>query len=159
MSEKPQVNVPEGDPTGKQLGIVDIIDGDGEQAQAGQIAEVHYVGVSWNTGNEFDASWNRGQTFSFKLGGGQVISGWDQGVVGMRIGGRRELTIPPALGYGSAGAGGVIGPNEHLIFVVDLVSLRYPLSRLSGARLFAPHGDYRTSLQHKSVFQSLIGDL
>ena len=124
MSEKPEVSVPEGEPTGKQLGIVDLITGDGEQATAGQAAEVHYVGVSWNTGNEFDASWNRGQTFSFKLGGGQVISGWDQGGVGMRVGGRRQLTIPPALAYGSAGAGGEIGPNEHLIFVVDLVSLR-----------------------------------
>ena len=124
MSEKPQVEVPEGDPTGKQLGIVDIINGDGDQAESGHVAEVHYVGVSWTTGHEFDASWNRGQTFSFKLGGGQVISGWDQGVVGMRVGGRRQLTIPPALAYGTAGAGGVIGPNEHLIFVVDLVSVR-----------------------------------
>ena len=124
MSEKPLVEVPDGEPTGKQLGIVDIITGDGEQAQAGHLAEVHYVGVSWNAGNEFDASCNRGQTFSFKLGGGQVISGSDQVVVGMRIGGRRQLTIPPALGYGSAGAGGVIGPNEHLIFVVDLISIR-----------------------------------
>jgi len=97
MTDKPQVNVPEGEPTGKQLGIVDLIPGDGDQATAGHAVEVHYVGVSWNTGNEFDASWNRGQTFKFKLGGGQVISGWDQGVVGMRVGGRRQLTIPPAV--------------------------------------------------------------
>lgn len=121
---KPQVTLPDGDPTGKQLRIDDLIVGDGAQAQAGQTAEVHYVGVSWNSGNEFDASWNRGDTFQFKLGGGQVIAGWDQGVVGMNIGGRRQLIIPPALGYGAQGAGGVIGPNEHLIFVVDLISLR-----------------------------------
>ncbi|MFT5530962.1 MAG: peptidylprolyl isomerase [Candidatus Poriferisodalaceae bacterium] len=123
-NSKPQVDLPAGDPTGKQLQITDLIEGDGEQAAAGHQAEVHYVGVSWNSGNEFDASWNRGQTFQFKLGGGQVIAGWDQGVVGMKVGGRRQLTIPPALGYGAAGAGGVIGPNEHLVFVVDLVSVR-----------------------------------
>lgn len=121
---KPEVTIPEGEPRGKQLQITDLITGEGEQAQAGHAAEVHYVGVSWNTGNEFDASWNRGQTFAFKLGGGQVIAGWDQGVVGMKVGGRRQLVIPPALGYGAQGAGGVIGPNEHLIFVVDLVSVR-----------------------------------
>ena len=121
---KPEVTIPEGEPRGKQLQITDLIAGEGEQAQAGHTAEVHYVGVSWNTGEEFDASWNRGQTFTFRLGGGMVIAGWDQGVVGMKVGGRRQLVIPPALGYGAAGAGGVIGPNAHLIFVVDLVSVR-----------------------------------
>lgn len=121
---KPEVTLPDGDPAGQQLRIDDLIVGDGEQATAGQLAEVHYVGVSWNTGQEFDASWNRGDTFRFTLGAGQVISGWDQGVVGMKVGGRRQLVIPPALAYGPAGAGGVIGPNEHLVFVVDLVSLR-----------------------------------
>ncbi len=121
---KPDVTLPDGEPRGKQLQISDLIVGDGDQAQAGHTAEVHYVGVSWNTGQEFDASWNRGQTFTFRLGAGQVISGWDQGVVGMKVGGRRQLTIPPALAYGAQGAGGVIGPNEHLVFVVDLVSVR-----------------------------------
>ena len=86
--------------------------------------EVHYVGVAWSTGDQFDASWDRGQTFSFRLGGGQVIAGWDQGVQGMRVGGRRQLTIPPHLGYGARGAGGVIKPNETLVFVVDLVAVR-----------------------------------
>ena len=121
---KPDVTLPDGEPRGKQLQISDLIVGDGDQAQAGHTAEVHYVGVSWNTGQEFDASWNRGQTFTFRLGAGQVISGWDQGVVGMKVGGRRRLTIPPALAYGAQGAGGVIGPNEHLVFVVDLISVR-----------------------------------
>lgn len=121
---KPSVTLPEGDPSGQQLRIEDLVEGEGEVAAAGHLAEVHYVGVSWNTRNEFDASWNRGDTFKFKLGAGQVISGWDQGVQGMKIGGRRQLTIPPALGYGARGAGGVIGPNEHLVFVVDLIGLR-----------------------------------
>lgn len=120
---KPEVELPDGEPEGKALRIDDLVVGDGEQARAGHLAEVHYVGVSWNTRREFDASWNRRETFRFKLGGGQVISGWDQGVVGMRVGGRRRLVIPPALGYGARGAGGVIGPNEHLVFVVDLVAV------------------------------------
>ena len=84
---------------------------------------VDYVGVSWSTQREFDASWNRNDTFSFGLGAGQVIQGWDQGVQGMRVGGRRRLTIPPEMGYGAHGAGGVIGPNETLVFVVDLRAL------------------------------------
>ena len=83
-----------------------------------------YVGVSWSTGKEFDASWDRGNPFQFVLGRGQVIGGWDQGVQGMKVGGRRRLTIPPELGYGAQGAGGVIAPNETLVFVVDLVSIR-----------------------------------
>ena len=91
---------------------------------AGRIVEVHYVGVSWQTGREFDASWNRGDTFKFGLGKGQVIRGWDQGVAGMKVGGRRQLVIPPHLGYGDRGAGGVIKPGETLIFVVDLVDVR-----------------------------------
>jgi peptidylprolyl isomerase len=81
---------------------------------------VHYVGVSWSTGEEFDSSWSRSELFAFPLGGGQVIAGWDQGVAGMKVGGRRRLTIPPHLGYGERGAGGVIAPNETLVFVVDL---------------------------------------
>ena len=121
---KPVVTLPDGEPSGQQLRVDDLVEGDGESAAAGHLVEVHYVGVSWNTRNEFDASWNRGDTFKFKLGAGQVISGWDQGVQGMKIGGRRQLTIPPALGYGARGAGGVIGPNKHLVFVVDLIGLK-----------------------------------
>ena len=82
------------------------------------------MGVAWSNGKEFDASWNRGETFKFALGKGQVIEGWDQGVAGMRVGGRRRITIPPMLGYGKRGAGGVIGPDETLVFVVDLVGVR-----------------------------------
>ena len=120
---KPDVTIPDGDPSGKALRTDDIEVGTGQEAVPGVNVEVHYVGVSWNTGNEFDASWNRNDTFRFRVGGGQVIPGWDQGVAGMKVGGRRQLVIPPALAYGAAGAGGVIGPNEHLIFVVDLVSV------------------------------------
>ena len=91
--------------------------------EPGVMVTVDYVGVSWSTGTEFDASWNRNEAFSFPLGGGQVISGWDEGVQGMKVGGRRKLTIPPHMGYGAQGAGGVIAPNETLIFVVDLRKL------------------------------------
>ena len=123
-NEKPQVDVPSDQPPSYQLELEDIEVGDGEEAVAGTIVEVHYVGVSWQTGKQFDASWDRGDTFKFGLGKGQVIPGWDQGVAGMKVGGRRQLTIPPYLGYGSSGAGGVIGPNETLVFVVDLVGVR-----------------------------------
>jgi peptidylprolyl isomerase len=120
--ERPTVSVPEGDaPT--ELRVVDDVVGDGPEAVAGAQISVDYVGVSWSTGQEFDASWNRGDTFSFTLGAGQVIQGWDQGVQGMKVGGRRTITIPPDLGYGAAGAGGVIAPNETLIFTVDLRSI------------------------------------
>ncbi|HEY2439834.1 MAG TPA: FKBP-type peptidyl-prolyl cis-trans isomerase [Solirubrobacteraceae bacterium] len=122
--EKPQVEVPSDQPPSYQLEIEDIETGDGDEAAAGQIAEVHYVGVSWKTGAQFDASWDRGQTFKFALGKGQVIAGWDQGVQGMRVGGRRRITIPPMLAYGKRGAGGVIGPDETLVFVVDLIGVR-----------------------------------
>jgi peptidylprolyl isomerase len=121
--EKPQVDVPSDQPPSYQLEIEDIIVGEGDDAVAGQIVEVHYVGVSWKTGKEFDASWNRGNTFKFGLGKGQVISGWDQGVAGMKVGGRRRITIPPDLAYGQRGAGGVIGPGETLVFVVDLLGV------------------------------------
>jgi peptidylprolyl isomerase len=120
---KPPVEIPAGQEPPADLQVEDLTVGDGEEAAAGQSVEVHYVGVSWTTGDEFDASWNRGTTFRFGLGQGQVISGWDQGVQGMRVGGRRRLTIPPHLAYGSSGAGGVIGPDETLVFVVDLVSV------------------------------------
>jgi peptidylprolyl isomerase len=120
--ERPQVEKPEGD-VPFELGIDDLVVGDGPEATAGTKATVHYVGVAFSTGEEFDASWNRGQPFTFKVGGGQVIPGWDQGVAGMKVGGRRKLTIPSALAYGARGAGGVIKPHEPLVFVVDLVSV------------------------------------
>jgi peptidylprolyl isomerase len=121
---KPQVDVPQDTPPSYQLELEDIVEGDGDEATAGTIVEVHYVGVSWSNGQQFDASWDRGETFKFGLGKGQVIQGWDQGVEGMRVGGRRRITIPPMLGYGKRGAGGVIGPDETLVFVVDLISVR-----------------------------------
>ena len=123
MSEKPHVYVPAGEAPPAELVIEDIEVGDGEEAKAGHTVEVHYAGNAWSTRQQFDASWDRGETFSFRLGAGQVIGGWDQGVVGMKIGGRRRLVIPPQLGYGSRGAGGVIKPNETLVFVVDLIGL------------------------------------
>ncbi|HEY6757994.1 MAG TPA: FKBP-type peptidyl-prolyl cis-trans isomerase [Baekduia sp.] len=122
-NEKPEVSVPDGPPS-YQLEIEDIEVGDGDAATAGNIVEVHYVGVSWQTGSQFDASWDRGDTFKFGLGKGQVIAGWDQGVAGMKVGGRRKITIPPNLAYGKRGAGGAIGPDETLIFVVDLIGVR-----------------------------------
>ena len=120
--EKPDVTIPDTAPP-PQLVADDIEFGTGDEATAGKQVEVHYVGVAWSSGQQFDASWDRGDTFSFRLGGGQVISGWDAGVAGMRVGGRRRLTIPPNLGYGARGAGGVIKPNETLVFVVDLVGV------------------------------------
>jgi peptidylprolyl isomerase len=123
-AEKPEVEIPPGQDPSYRLEIDDLIVGEGEEAAAGHLVEVHYVGVAWSDGNQFDASWDRGDTFKFGLGKGQVIQGWDEGVVGMKVGGRRRITIPPMLGYGKRGAGGVIGPDETLVFVVDLVSLR-----------------------------------
>ena len=123
MSEKPHVYVPAGEAPPAELVIEDIEVGDGEEAKAGHTVEVHYAGNAWSTRQQFDASWDRGETFTFRLGAGQVIGGWDQGVAGMRVGGRRRLVIPPSLGYGSQGAGGVIKPNETLVFVVDLIGL------------------------------------
>ena len=122
--EKPQVDVPSDQPPSYQLELDDLELGDGDEAQAGNVVEVHYVGVSWQTGKQFDASWDRGQTFKFTLGKGQVTPGWDQGVAGMKVGGRRRITIPPNLAYGKRGAGGVIGPDETLVFVVDLIGVR-----------------------------------
>ncbi|GIH90408.1 FKBP-type peptidyl-prolyl cis-trans isomerase [Planobispora siamensis] len=121
--EKPEIDFPEGNPP-TELQIVDIVEGDGPEAKPGHQVSVHYVGVAFSTGEEFDASWNRGETFEFSLGAGQVIAGWDQGVAGMKVGGRRRLTIPPHLGYGNRGAGRVIKPGETLIFVVDLLGVR-----------------------------------
>jgi peptidylprolyl isomerase len=123
MAEKPEIDFPDfGVP--EDLVITDIVEGEGEGAAAGQTVSVHYVGVAHSTGEEFDASYNRGQPLTFRLGVGQVISGWDQGVQGMKVGGRRQLVIPPHLGYGDRGAGGVIKPGETLIFVVDLLAVR-----------------------------------
>jgi len=123
MSEKPHVYVPAGEAPPAELVIEDIEVGDGEEAKAGHNVEVHYAGNAWSTRQQFDASWDRGETFSFQLGAGQVIGGWDQGVAGMKVGGRRRIVIPPELGYGSRGAGGVIKPNETLVFVVDLIGV------------------------------------
>lgn len=122
-SEKPTVDVPSGPPPA-ELELEDLTVGDGPEAAAGQTVDVHYVGVSYKNAKQFDASWDRGNTFSFGLGSGQVITGWDEGVAGMRVGGRRRITIPPHLAYGKQGAGGVIGPDETLVFVVDLVGVR-----------------------------------
>ena len=120
-TNKPEIDFPEGAPP-KDLEITDLWVGDGKVAGPGDTVDVHYVGVAYSTGEEFDASWNRGEPLQFRLGVGQVIQGWDQGVQGMKVGGRRKLVIPPDLGYGSRGAAGAIKPNETLIFVCDLVS-------------------------------------
>jgi peptidylprolyl isomerase len=120
LGNKPTVTVDtSADPPG-DLASEDLVQGDGQEVRAGDTAQVQYVGVSWSTGREFDSSWDRGaQPFSFPVGAGRVIAGWDRGVVGMRAGGRRLLVIPPGLGYGDRGAGGVIAPGETLVFVVD----------------------------------------
>ncbi|WP_181776014.1 FKBP-type peptidyl-prolyl cis-trans isomerase [Amycolatopsis pittospori] len=120
--EKPQIDRPEG-PAPTDLEKTDISVGDGQEAKSGDTVSVHYVGVSHSTGDQFDASWDRGEPLRFGLGAGQVIPGWDQGVAGMKVGGRRQLVIPPHLAYGERGAGGVIKPNETLIFVVDLIGV------------------------------------
>jgi peptidylprolyl isomerase len=120
--ERPQIEKPDGE-IPFELGIEDLVVGDGEEAAAGHKATVHYVGVAFRSGEEFDASWDRGRPFEFKLGKGQVIPGWDAGVQGMRVGGRRKLTIPSAMAYGARGAGGVIQPHEPLVFVVDLLAV------------------------------------
>jgi peptidylprolyl isomerase len=123
VSEKPQIDFPECPPP-TELEITDVLSGEGDEAAAGRTAVVHYVGVAYSSGEEFDASWNRGEPFAFPLGAGHVIAGWDRGVVGMKVGGRRRLVIPPDLGYGDRGAGSAIAPGETLIFVVDLVDVR-----------------------------------
>jgi peptidylprolyl isomerase len=120
---KPEIDHLAGEPP-TELEIVDEVVGGGGEATAGSTVDAHYVGVSYSNGEEFDSSWGRGEPFRFRLGVGQVISGWDQGIAGMRVGGRRRLVIPPHLAYGDRGAGGVIAPGETLIFVVDLVEAR-----------------------------------
>jgi peptidylprolyl isomerase len=119
---KPEVPAPKGDPP-EELVIRDIVKGKGPKAKAGDTLTMQYVGVSWSNGQQFDASWDAGQPFPFQLGAGMVIQGWDRGMVGMQKGGRRLLVIPPDLGYGETGAGDAIGPNETLVFVVDLVEI------------------------------------
>ena len=121
--DKPEIDYPDFD-VPDDLVVTDVTEGDGAEATDGSEVSVHYVGVAHSTGEEFDASYNRGQPLQFRLGTGQVISGWDQGVAGMKVGGRRQLVITPHLGYGDRGAGGVIKPGETLIFVVDLLEVR-----------------------------------
>jgi peptidylprolyl isomerase len=121
-TERPQLDKPAGDIPFELL-IDDLVRGEGAEAVPGSKVAVHYVGVAFSTGEEFDASWDRGRPFEFKLGKGQVIPGWDAGVQGMKVGGRRKLTIPSAMAYGARGAGGVIAPHEPLVFVVDLLSV------------------------------------
>ena len=122
LDEKPAISKPSGDPPSK-LEVDDIVEGKGKAAKSGDNVTVQYVGVSFSTGEQFDASWDNGQPFSFPLGGGQVIEGWDEGVAGMRVGGRRELTIPPDQAYGEEGRPPAIQPSETLIFVVDLLKI------------------------------------
>ena len=121
-SDKPTVTIPEGEPP-TALVVEDLTVGDGHEAVSGKNVMVHYVGVAWSNGRQFDASWDRAESFDFRLGAGQVIQGWDEGVAGMKVGGRRRITIPPEMGYGSRGAGGVIKGNETLVFVVDLLGV------------------------------------
>jgi peptidylprolyl isomerase len=120
--QKPEVDPVDGAPPA-DLVINDLTVGDGPEATPGQVVTVHYVGVSFASGEQFDASWDRGEPFRFPLGGGRVIAGWDKGVAGMKVGGRRQLVIPPHLAYGDRGAGGAIKPGETLIFVVDLLGV------------------------------------
>jgi peptidylprolyl isomerase len=119
---RPEIDFPGGEPPA-ELQVTDIWEGDGKAANPGDMVKVHYVGVAYSTGEEFDASWNRGEALEFQLGVGKVIAGWDQGVQGMKVGGRRQLIIPPELAYGDRGAGSAIAPGETLIFVCDLVSV------------------------------------
>ncbi len=125
MSEKtkPEIDFPGEEPP-TDLVVEDLEVGDGAEATAGSTVSAHYVGVAHSSGEEFDASWNRGAPLDFQLGAGMVIAGWDEGIAGMRVGGRRRLVIPPHKAYGDRGAGGVIKPGETLIFVVDLMDVR-----------------------------------
>ena len=120
---RPEIDFP-GDEPPTELVVEDITVGEGAEATPGSTVSAHYVGVAHSTGEEFDASWNRGAPLDFWLGTGMVIAGWDSGITGMRVGGRRRLTIPPHLAYGDRGAGGAIKPGETLIFVVDLMDVR-----------------------------------
>lgn len=123
MTEKPEIDFP-GDEPPTELVVTDLAVGEGPEVKPGDLIDVHYVGVAHSNGEEFDSSWNRGTPLQFRVGTGRVIKGWDDGLIGMQVGGRRQLVIPPHLGYGDRGAGGVIAPGETLIFVCDLVSIR-----------------------------------
>ena len=125
MSEKtkPEIDFPGEEPPA-DLVVEDLEVGDGAEATPGSTVSAHYVGVAHSTGEEFDASWNRGTPLDFRLGAGMVIAGWDEGIAGMRVGGRRRLVIPPHKAYGDRGAGAVIKPGETLVFVVDLMDVR-----------------------------------
>ncbi|MBV6700955.1 FKBP-type peptidyl-prolyl cis-trans isomerase [Kitasatospora aureofaciens] len=123
LNEKPEIDFPAGDAPA-ELQIRDIVVGDGAEAKPGHMVKVRYVGVTFETGEEFDASWNRSPNeFQFPLGAGRVIKGWDQGVAGMKVGGRRELTIPSHLAYGAQSPSPLIPPHSTLIFVVDLLGV------------------------------------
>lgn len=132
LAAKPTFEIPSDEAPPTELQIEVLAEGDGPAVESGQTLVMHYVGKAWSTGEQFDASWDRGQPFSFTLGEGRVIRGWERGIGGnanegiepMRVGERRRITIPPELGYGETGAGGgVIAPNETLVFVVDLIGL------------------------------------
>ncbi|WP_406336908.1 FKBP-type peptidyl-prolyl cis-trans isomerase [Streptomyces zaomyceticus] len=119
---KPEIDVPEGEaPT--ELTIRDLVVGDGAEAKPGRVVQVHYVGVTFESGKEFDASWDRGQPFKFAVGGGRVIKGWDRGIRGMKVGGRREIVVPPHLGYGKESPSPLIPAGSTLVFVVDLLTV------------------------------------
>jgi peptidylprolyl isomerase len=120
LSSKPEVDAPEG-PAPTTLQITDIVVGDGPEAPAGATVEVHYLGVGYDDGEEFDSSWSRGQSITFPLA--NLIAGWQQGIPGMKVGGRRQLTVPPELAYGPAGGGHHLS-GETLIFVIDLLGVR-----------------------------------
>jgi peptidylprolyl isomerase len=122
-ASKPTVTIPDTDPP-SDLVVDDLVEGTGEVARTGHRVTVHYVGVAWSTKAQFDASWDRMEPFAFSLGAQEVIAGWDSGVAGMKVGGRRQLTIPAHLGYGARGAGGVIKGGETLVFIVDLLGVR-----------------------------------
>ncbi len=120
---KPEVALPDGEPP-QQLEETDLIEGTGKEAKSGDQVTVQYVGVGYESGEEFDSSWSRAKPFPFTLGAGEVIPGWDQGVEGMKVGGQRELIIPPELAYGEEGRPPAIGPNETLVFVIDLLEVK-----------------------------------
>ncbi|MGW6568883.1 FKBP-type peptidyl-prolyl cis-trans isomerase [Streptomyces sp. NPDC054975] len=119
---KPEVDLPQGDPP-PELTIRDLVVGDGPEAKPGRVVQVHYVGVTFESGKEFDASWDRGKPFKFAVGGGRVIKGWDRGIRGMKVGGRREIIVPPRLGYGKQSPSPLIPAGSTLVFVVDLLSV------------------------------------
>ena len=120
MTTKPEIEFPDG-PAPTELVITDVVVGDGDEAKPGDTVDVHYVGIEYDTGEEFDSSWNRGESISFPLRG--LIQGWQDGIPGMKVGGQRTLVIPPELGYGARGAGGVIPPNATLVFDVELLGV------------------------------------